>query len=88
MNQITCHITEKEEGLRLDQVLKEASGLTRSEVQKWIKEGKAVLEPGRMVRANYHVKSGDTISFSWKKRENWCWCPRTYLWIFSMKTMI
>ena len=65
MNQITCHISEKEEGARLDKILQDASGLTRSEVQKWMKEGKAILLPGKMLRPNYHVTAGDEISFSW-----------------------
>lgn len=76
MNQITCRITDKEEGERLDQVLKDASGLTRSEVQKWIKEGRAILLPGKMVRPNYHVKAGDEISFSWEAREELALIPQ------------
>ena len=66
MNQITCHISETEEGARLDKILQDASGLTRSEVQKWMKEGKATLLTGKMLRPNYHVKAGDEISFSWE----------------------
>lgn len=69
MNRITCVITAKEDGARLDQILKDASGLTRSEVQKWIKEGKAILLPDRMVRPNYHVKEGDEISFTWEDKK-------------------
>ena len=76
MNQITCHITEKEEGERLDQVLKDATGLTRSEVQKWIKEGQAILLPSKMIRPNYHVKAGDEISFSWEEKEELTLIPQ------------
>ena len=55
MNQITCHITEKEEGTRLDKVLQDASGLNRSEVQNQMKEGKALLSYCKMLRPNYHM---------------------------------
>ena len=32
-------VSESENGLRLDNFLKDRSGLSRAEVQKWIKEG-------------------------------------------------
>lgn len=76
MNQITCHISEKEEGARLDKILQDASGLTRSEVQKWMKEGKAILLPGKMLRPNYHVKAGDEISFSWEEKQGLTLVPQ------------
>lgn len=76
MNQITCHISEKEEGARLDKILQDASGLTRSEVQKWMKEGKAILLPGKMLRPNYHVKAGDEISFSWEEKQELTLVPQ------------
>lgn len=76
MNQITCHISEKEEGTRLDKILQDASGLTRSEVQKWMKEGKAILLPGKMLRPNYHVKAGDEISFSWEGKKELTLLPQ------------
>lgn len=76
MNQITCHISEKEEGTRLDKILQDASGLTRSEVQKWMKEGKAILLPGKMLRPNYHVKAGDEISFSWEEKQELTLVPQ------------
>ena len=69
MNQITCHISNQEEGERLDKILQDASGLSRSEVQKWIKEGNALLLPGHRVRPNYHVKEGDELSFSWEEKK-------------------
>lgn len=47
MNQITCHITEKEEGTRLDKVLQDASGLTRSEVQNQMKEEGLSFPPAK-----------------------------------------
>lgn len=76
MNQITCHISEKEEGTRLDKILQDASGLTRSEVQKWMKEGKAILLLGKMLRPNYHVKAGDEISFSWEEKQELTLVPQ------------
>lgn len=76
MNQITCHISEKEEGARLDKILQDASDLTRSEVQKWMKEGKAILLPGKMLRPNYHVKAGDEISFSWEEKQELTLVPQ------------
>ena len=76
MNQITCHISETEEGARLDKILQDASGLTRSEVQKWMKEGKATLLTGKMLRPNYHVKAGDEISFSWEEKEELSLVPQ------------
>lgn len=76
MNQITCHISEIEEGARLDKILQDASGLTRSEVQKWMKEGKAILLPGKMLRPNYHVKAGDEISFSWEEKQELTLVPQ------------
>lgn len=69
MNTNIYIIESAQEGQRLDQFLKDASGMNRSEVQKWIKEGKAILLPGKMVRPNYHVKAGDQISFSWEEKK-------------------
>jgi 23S rRNA pseudouridine1911/1915/1917 synthase len=63
-------VKAEENSQRLDQFLKERSGLSRSDVQKWIRAGKAVKLPdGAMVRANYHVKEGDEISFSWEEKK-------------------
>ena len=70
MSDTVYKVTENEAGQRLDQFLKDASGLTRSEVQKWIKEGRAILLPEKMVRPNYHVQEGDQISFSWEEKED------------------
>ena len=69
MSEVIYTVGEKESGQRLDQFLKDATGLTRSEVQKWIKEGKAILLPSKMVRPNYHVQEGDNISFSWEEKK-------------------
>ncbi len=69
MNTKIYKVDEAQKGLRLDQFLKEVTGLNRSEVQRWIKEGKAVLLPAKMVRPNYHVQEGDEISFSWEEKE-------------------
>ncbi len=70
MSDTVYEVTANEAGQRLDQFLKDASGLTRSEVQKWIKEGRAILLPGKMIRPNYHVQEGDKISFSWEEKED------------------
>lgn len=69
MNTNIYIVESAQEGQRLDQFLKDASGMNRSEVQKWIKGGKAILLPGKMVRPNYHVKAGDQISFSWEEKK-------------------
>ena len=69
-------VTEQEAGQRLDQFLKEASGLTRSEVQKWIKDGRALLADGKMIRPNYHVQTGDQISFSWEEKKELALIPQ------------
>ena len=69
-------VTEQEAGQRLDQFLKEASGLTRSEVQKWIKDGRALLDDGKMIRPNYHVQVGDQISFSWEEKKEIALIPQ------------
>ena len=69
-------VTEQEAGQRLDQFLKEASGLTRSEVQKWIKDGRALLADGKMIRPNYHVQTGDQISFSWEEKKEIALIPQ------------
>ena len=69
-------VTEQEAGQRLDQFLKEASGLTRSEVQKWIKDGRALLADGKMIRPNYHVETGDQICFSWEEKKELTLIPQ------------
>lgn len=56
-------------GVRLDQYLKEQTGLTRADVQKQIKVGRAVLVPDKMIRSNYHVSEGDVIHFSWEEKK-------------------
>ena len=58
-----------DEGKRLDQFLKERTGLTRSEVQKWIKAGNVSLLPKKMIHSNYHVSEGDRISFFWEEKK-------------------
>ena len=44
-----------DEKVRLDCFLTEQTGLTRSEVQKYIKAGKALSDSGKVLHANYHV---------------------------------
>lgn len=62
-------VSESENGLRLDNFLKDRSGLSRAEVQKWIKEGGAILSPDKMIRPNYHVRTGDEIFFTWEEKK-------------------
>lgn len=69
MNIHIYEVDEKQDGMRLDQFLKEVSGLTRSEVQKWIKEGYAISLPNRMVRSNYHISDKEKIQFSWEEKK-------------------
>lgn len=68
MNKKVYLVNEIDEGKRLDQFLKEQTGLTRAEVQKWIKSGNANLLPEKMIRPNYHISKGDNISFSWEDK--------------------
>ena len=62
-------VSESENGLRLDNFLKDRSGLSRAEVQKWIKEGGAILSPDKMIRPNYQVRTGDEIFFTWEEKK-------------------
>lgn len=38
--------------------------------------GKAILLPGKMLRPNYHVKTGDEISFSWEEKQELTLVPQ------------
>ena len=69
MNQNVYLVSVADEGKRLDQFLKERTGLTRSEVQKWIKAGNVSLLPKKMIHSNYHVSEGDRISFFWEEKK-------------------
>ena len=69
MNQNVYLVSVADEGKRLDQFLKERTGLTRSEVQKWIKAGNVSLLPKKMIHSNYHVSEGDRISFFWDEKK-------------------
>ena len=53
MNQNVYLVSVADEGKRLDQFLKERTGLTRSEVQKWIKAGNVSLLPKKMIHSNF-----------------------------------
>lgn len=88
MNQNVYLVSVADEGKRLDQFLKERTGLTRSEVQKWIKAGNVSLLPKKMIHSNYHVSEGDRISFSGRRRKNRNLLDKISLLIFYMKTMI
>lgn len=76
MKQMVYQAEPSEDGLRLDQFLKNKSNLTRSEVQRWIKEGRAFLDNGKMICSNYHVKRGDRVVFSWDEKEELSLIPQ------------
>ena len=76
MKQMVYQAEPSEDGLRLDQFLKNKSNLTRSEVQRWIKEGRAFLDNGKRIRSNYHVKPGDRVVFSWDEKEELSLIPQ------------
>ena len=86
MNQNVYLVSVADEGKRLDQFLKERTGLTRSEVQKWIKAGNVSLLPKKMIHSNYHVSEGDR--FSGRRRKNRNLLGKISLLIFYLKTMI
>lgn len=88
MNENVYLVSVADEGKRLDQFLKERTGLTRSEVQKWIKAGNVSLLPKKMIHSNYHVSEGDRISFFWEEKKNRNLLGKISLLIFYMKTMI
>ena len=78
MNQNVYLVSVADEGKRLDQFLKERTGLTRSEVQKWIKAGNVSI---------MYLK--ETVSrFSGMRRKNRNLLGKISLLIFYMKTMI
>ena len=62
-------VKSENQGQRLDVFLTDKTGLTRAEVQKWIKNGTAKLVSGKVIRQNYHVSESEEIQFSWEERE-------------------
>ena len=62
-------VKSENQGQRLDVFLTDKTGLTRAEVQKWIKNGSAKLVSGKVIRQNYHVSESEKIQFSWEERE-------------------
>ena len=55
-------ITENQAGERIDRFLADSQDLTRSFLQKILKEGE-VIENGKSVKANYKLRKGDRIEF-------------------------
>ncbi|HCI17073.1 MAG TPA: RNA pseudouridine synthase [Lachnospiraceae bacterium] len=55
-------ITENQAGERIDRFLADSQDLTRSFLQKILKEG-AVIVNGKSVKANYKLRKGDRIEF-------------------------
>lgn len=55
-------ITENQAGERIDQFLADSQDLTRSFLQKILKEGEVIVN-GKSVKANYKLRKGDRIEF-------------------------
>lgn len=55
-------ITENQAGERIDRFLADSQDLTRSFLQKILKEG-AVIVNGKSVKANYKLRKGDRVEF-------------------------
>lgn len=55
-------ITENQEGERIDRFLADSQDLTRSFLQKILKEGEVIVN-GKSVKANYKLRKGDRIEF-------------------------
>ncbi len=55
-------ITENQAGERIDRFLADSQDLTRSFLQKILKEGTVIVN-GKSVKANYKLRKGDRIEF-------------------------
>lgn len=55
-------ITENQAGERIDRFLADSQDLTRSFLQKILKEGEVIVN-GKSVKANYKLRKGDRIEF-------------------------
>ena len=55
-------ITENQAGERIDRFLADSQDLTRSFLQKILKEGEVIVK-GKSVKANYKLRKGDRIEF-------------------------
>lgn len=55
-------ITENQAGERIDRFLADSQDLTRSFLQKILKEGEVIVN-GKSVKANYKLRNGDRIEF-------------------------
>ena len=55
-------ITENQSGERIDRFLADSQDLTRSFIQKILKEGEVIVN-GKSVKANYKLRKGDRIEF-------------------------
>lgn len=56
------------DGERADKFLAEASGLPRSEVQKWIRKGTAAVA-GKIIKGNTRLSAGAEVVFSWEEKK-------------------
>ncbi len=68
MNRRSYNISPEEAGKRIDVFLTAETGLNRTEVQKWIKEGGAQVG-GKTVRSNYRIAEGEDICFEWEEKQ-------------------
>jgi len=63
MTESTFHIDSVDAGKRLDLLVSELSGLTRSQVQRLIEKGLLIVN-GNPSRANYKARADDVVRFS------------------------
>jgi len=63
MAETTYHIDSDQEGSRLDLLVSELSGLTRSQVQRLIEKGLLTVNAGPS-KANHRAHAGDVVCFS------------------------
>ena len=61
-DQMILEITENQAGERIDRFLADSQDLTRSFLQKILKEGEVIVN-GKSVKANYKLRKGDRIEF-------------------------
>lgn len=68
-------ITKESAGRRIDQFIAEETGLTRAEVQKWVKSGNCSLASGKAVKLSYRLAAGDIVDFSYEEPQETALVP-------------
>ncbi|MCK8058033.1 MULTISPECIES: RluA family pseudouridine synthase [unclassified Fusibacter] len=72
MERIEFNVEEEDQGIRIDQYLTDAmDGVSRSRVQKWIKQGAITTQTGKSIKKNYILTLGDTITVEVPEPEVW-----------------